>query len=153
VDPFLDRDDDRTGAAAMSIVLLSISFTVLVLLRIVAGARPNVEERPRDIVLLGSTLIRYVTLAYIGVMLGRPGLDHPVADIQPGFRSVWSWITRRRRSRRWTVAGVVAVVVPFERGLRRASPRCCSRAAGSRRAALQSIVDCIAVSPIIVVWR
>jgi len=39
----LIENDDRTGAAAISIVLLSISFTVLVLLRIVGGRRAKRE--------------------------------------------------------------------------------------------------------------
>ena len=41
----LIENDDRTGAAAMSIVLLSISFTVLVLLRIVGGRAAKREEK------------------------------------------------------------------------------------------------------------
>jgi sulfate/thiosulfate transport system permease protein len=41
----LIENDDRTGAAAISIVLLSISFTVLFLLRIVGGRRAKREER------------------------------------------------------------------------------------------------------------
>jgi sulfate transport system permease protein len=41
----LIENDDRTGAAAISIVLLSISFTVLVLLRIVGGRAAKREEK------------------------------------------------------------------------------------------------------------
>ncbi len=41
----LIENDDRTGAAAMSIVLLSISFTVLVLLRVVGGRAAKREEK------------------------------------------------------------------------------------------------------------
>ncbi len=41
----LIENDDRTGAAAISIVLLSISFTVLVLLRIVGGRKAKREEK------------------------------------------------------------------------------------------------------------
>ena len=41
----LIENDDRTGAAAISIVLLSISFTVLFLLRIVGGRRAKREEK------------------------------------------------------------------------------------------------------------
>jgi sulfate/thiosulfate transport system permease protein len=41
----LIENDDRTGAAAISIVLLSISFTVLFLLRIVGGRRAKREEQ------------------------------------------------------------------------------------------------------------
>ncbi|WAJ42511.1 ABC transporter permease [Mycobacterium sp. Aquia_216] len=41
----LIENDDRTGAAAISIVLLTISFTVLVLLRIVGGRAAKREEQ------------------------------------------------------------------------------------------------------------
>ena len=41
----LIENDDRSGAAAISIVLLSISFTVLVLLRIVGGRAARREEK------------------------------------------------------------------------------------------------------------
>lgn len=41
----LIENDDRTGAAAISIVLLSISFAVLFLLRIVGGRRARREEK------------------------------------------------------------------------------------------------------------
>jgi sulfate transport system permease protein len=41
----LIENDDRTGAAAISIVLLLISFTVLVLLRIVGGRAAKREEK------------------------------------------------------------------------------------------------------------
>jgi len=41
----LIENDDRTGAAAISIVLLSISFTVLLFLRIVGGRRAKREEK------------------------------------------------------------------------------------------------------------
>lgn len=41
----LIENDDRTGAAAISLVLLSISFTVLVILRIVGGRAARREER------------------------------------------------------------------------------------------------------------
>jgi len=41
----LIENDDRTGAAAISLVLLSISFTVLVMLRIVGGRAARREER------------------------------------------------------------------------------------------------------------
>jgi sulfate/thiosulfate transport system permease protein len=41
----LIENDDRTGAAAISIVLLSISFAVLVLLRIVGGRTARREEQ------------------------------------------------------------------------------------------------------------
>ena len=41
----LIENDDRTGAAAISIVLLSISFTVLILLRIVGGRAARREEK------------------------------------------------------------------------------------------------------------
>jgi len=41
----LIENDDRTGAAAISIVLLAISFTVLVLLRIVGGRAAKREEK------------------------------------------------------------------------------------------------------------
>jgi sulfate/thiosulfate transport system permease protein len=41
----LIENDDRTGAAAISIVLLSISFTVLLLLRLVGGRRSTREEK------------------------------------------------------------------------------------------------------------
>ena len=40
----LIENDDRTGASAISIVLLSISFTVLVLLRVVGSRRAKREE-------------------------------------------------------------------------------------------------------------
>jgi sulfate transport system permease protein len=40
----LIENDDRTGAAAISIVLLSISFTVLLLLRVAGGRRAKREE-------------------------------------------------------------------------------------------------------------
>ncbi|MEE6175948.1 sulfate ABC transporter permease subunit CysT [Mycobacterium sp. 050134] len=41
----LIENDDRTGAAAISIVLLSISFTVLLLLRVVGGRAAKREEK------------------------------------------------------------------------------------------------------------
>ena len=41
----LIENDDRTGAAAISIVLLSISFTVLLLLRLVGGRTAKREEQ------------------------------------------------------------------------------------------------------------
>jgi sulfate/thiosulfate transport system permease protein len=41
----LIENDDRTGAAAISIVLLSISFTVLLLLRVAGGRRAKREEK------------------------------------------------------------------------------------------------------------
>jgi sulfate transport system permease protein len=41
----LIENDDRTGAAAISIVLLSISFTVLLILRIVGGRTAKREEK------------------------------------------------------------------------------------------------------------
>ncbi|BBX66119.1 sulfate ABC transporter permease subunit CysT [Mycobacterium saskatchewanense] len=41
----LIENDDRTGAAAISIVLLSISFTVLLMLRIVGGRAAKREEK------------------------------------------------------------------------------------------------------------
>ena len=41
----LIENDDRTGAAAISIVLLSISFSVLLLLRVAGGRRAKREER------------------------------------------------------------------------------------------------------------
>ncbi len=41
----LIENDDRTGAAAISIVLLSISFAVLLLLRVVGGRRAKREEK------------------------------------------------------------------------------------------------------------
>jgi sulfate/thiosulfate transport system permease protein len=41
----LIENDDRTGAAAISIVLLSISFSVLVILRIVGGRAAKREEK------------------------------------------------------------------------------------------------------------
>lgn len=41
----LIENDDRTGAAAISIVLLSVSFTVLVLLRILGGRAAKREEK------------------------------------------------------------------------------------------------------------
>jgi sulfate transport system permease protein len=41
----LIENDDRTGAAAISIVLLSISFTVLFLLRVVGGRAAKREEK------------------------------------------------------------------------------------------------------------
>jgi sulfate transport system permease protein len=41
----LIENDDRTGAAAISIVLLIISFSVLVLLRIVGGRAAKREEK------------------------------------------------------------------------------------------------------------
>lgn len=41
----LIENDDRTGAAAISVVLLSISFAVLLLLRIVGGRRARREEK------------------------------------------------------------------------------------------------------------
>jgi sulfate/thiosulfate transport system permease protein len=41
----LIENDDRTGAAAISIVLLAISFTVLVILRIVGGRAAKREEK------------------------------------------------------------------------------------------------------------
>jgi sulfate/thiosulfate transport system permease protein len=41
----LIENDDRTGAAAISIVLLSISFTVLILLRVLGGRTARREEK------------------------------------------------------------------------------------------------------------
>jgi sulfate transport system permease protein len=41
----LIENDDRTGAAAISIVLLSISFLVLLILRIVGGRAAKREEK------------------------------------------------------------------------------------------------------------
>ncbi len=41
----LIENDDRTGAAAISIVLLSLSFAVLLLLRVVGGRRAKREEQ------------------------------------------------------------------------------------------------------------
>jgi sulfate/thiosulfate transport system permease protein len=41
----LVENDDRTGAAAISIVLLSISFTVLLILRVVGGRAARREEK------------------------------------------------------------------------------------------------------------
>jgi sulfate/thiosulfate transport system permease protein len=41
----LIENDDRTGAAAISIVLLSISFAVLLVLRVVGGRRATREEK------------------------------------------------------------------------------------------------------------
>jgi sulfate transport system permease protein len=41
----LIENDDRTGAAAISIVLLSISFTVLLILRVVGSRRVRREEK------------------------------------------------------------------------------------------------------------
>jgi sulfate/thiosulfate transport system permease protein len=41
----LIENDDRTGATAISIVLLSVSFTVLFILRIVGGRTANREEK------------------------------------------------------------------------------------------------------------
>ena len=41
----LIENDDRTGAAAISIVLLSISFVVLLILRIVGGRAARREEK------------------------------------------------------------------------------------------------------------
>jgi sulfate/thiosulfate transport system permease protein len=41
----LIENDDRTGAAAISIVLLSISFTVLLILRVVGSRRARREEK------------------------------------------------------------------------------------------------------------
>jgi sulfate/thiosulfate transport system permease protein len=40
----LIENDDRTGAAGISIVLLSISFSVLLILRIVGGRAAKREE-------------------------------------------------------------------------------------------------------------
>jgi sulfate transport system permease protein len=40
----LIENDDRTGAAAISIVLLAISFVVLLILRIVGGYAAKREE-------------------------------------------------------------------------------------------------------------
>ncbi|OBG59412.1 hypothetical protein A5702_06455 [Mycobacterium sp. E3339] len=42
--PIARENDDRTGAAAISIVLLSISFVVLFILRIVGGRAAKREE-------------------------------------------------------------------------------------------------------------
>jgi len=41
----LIENDDRTGAAGISIVLLSISFLVLLILRIVGGRAAKREEK------------------------------------------------------------------------------------------------------------
>ena len=41
----LIENDDRTGAAAISVVLLAISFSVLVALRIVGGRAAKREEK------------------------------------------------------------------------------------------------------------
>jgi len=41
----LIENDDRTGAAAISIVLLSISFAVLILLRVLGGRTARREEK------------------------------------------------------------------------------------------------------------
>jgi sulfate/thiosulfate transport system permease protein len=43
----LIENDDRTGAAAISIVLLAISFSILILLRIVGGRTAKREEKAR----------------------------------------------------------------------------------------------------------
>lgn len=40
----LIENDDRTGAAAISIVLLAISFVVLLILRVVGGRAAKREE-------------------------------------------------------------------------------------------------------------
>jgi len=139
----------------MSICCLSISFTVLVLLRIVGGARPNVRRRPRDIVLLGSTphpirdagLHRRMLVVPVSIILGR--------TFKPGFGRFGPGSPRRRRSRPLDLSlVVVAVVVPLNvvfgvlTSLLLARGRFRGRAGCSR-----SSICHFAVSPSSSVWR
>jgi sulfate transport system permease protein len=83
----LIENDDRTGAAAISIVLLAISFVVLLILRIVGGRTANVRSWPHDVA--AGPLSPPIRRARIHLRAARrSGGADPVADIPPRVRSV-----------------------------------------------------------------
>jgi sulfate transport system permease protein len=97
-------------------------------------------------------LIRYVTLAYIGVMLVVPVSIILWRTFKPGFGQFWSWITTPAAIAALDLSlVVVAVVVPLNVVFGVLTSLLLARGRFRGRAALQAIVDLpFAVSPIIV---
>ncbi|MGD1111690.1 MAG: sulfate ABC transporter, partial [Mycobacterium sp.] len=97
-------------------------------------------------------LTRYVTLAYIGVMLVVPVSIILWRTFQPGFGQFYAWITTPAAIAALDLSlVVVAVVVPLNVVFGVLTSLLLARARFRGRAALQAIVDLpFAVSPIIV---
>jgi sulfate ABC transporter permease protein CysW/sulfate ABC transporter permease protein CysT len=146
----LIENDDRTGAAAISIVLLAISFVVLFVLRTVGSRAAKREELAASLPV--RYLIRFVALAYVLVLLVVPVSLILWRTFTPGFGQFVAWVSTPAAISALNLSMlVVAIVVPLNVifGIPTALVLARNRFRG--KGVLQAIIDLpFAVSPVVV---